>query len=422
MSVNRYVVESIIKARKSKSPPIPIHQSKSPPIRQLKDILNDKVINEGAIFRLSVDDFTNMCKKKHLRSKMAKPLNTSFDDLTIFCDIVKVGENYIDLSAKTIEEQIIAREAKKAPLFKTIRDFPDEIIDKVLSHYDSMISTIFTRLKRFLVSLSKELEEGHTLIAKIVESFSDEDKERIVYGITMYFNNGEIKPSGQKKYFDGFFPKTNNFSKLIKTLIRNIYPSSKKTTFNIEYFSHSNNRIYFKISNIKRHLISFMSEYTPKLDDELIEYMSNLIDDVIDEKYVFKLSPDKRYKIRTNDKLYDNGYYLLMDGIERRDALGKKGTGVLPTPNKKFVVEKESTENDFTHEECKLWAMMPIFNPRTLEPILIDSPLYNLLLSKSYQYDTNLIPRMITSRGYDVLHSVLFTKDYSYASQSSSSS
>ena len=286
-----------------------------------------------------------------------------------------------------------------------------------------MISTIFTRLKRFLASLSKEVEEGHTLIAKIVESFSNEDKERIVYGITMYFKNSEIQPSGQKKYFDGFFPKTtNNFSKLIKTLIRNIYPSSIKTTFNIEYFSHSNNRRYFKISNIKKHLFSFMTEYTPKLDDELIEYMSNLIDDVIDEKYVFKLSRDKRYKVRTNDKLYENAYYLLMDGIERRDALGKNGTGGLPTPNKKFVVEKESTGNDFTHEECKMWAMMPIFNPRTLEPILIDSPLYNLLLSKSYQYDTNLIPRMITSRGYDVLHSVLFTKDYSYASQSSSSS
>jgi hypothetical protein len=66
MSVNRYVVESIIKARKSKYPPIPIRHSISPPIRQIEDIINDKVINEGAIFRLSVDDFTNMCKKNIL--------------------------------------------------------------------------------------------------------------------------------------------------------------------------------------------------------------------------------------------------------------------------------------------------------------------------------------------------------------------
>jgi len=139
MPVDQYVVERIIKARKSKSPPIPIRQSKSPPIpirqsksppipirqsksppiRQLKDIIkfnNDK-INEGAIFRLSINDFTNMCKKKHLRSKMAIPLQTTFKNLTKFCDIVKVVGKHIDLSAETINEQIIAREAKNAPLF-----------------------------------------------------------------------------------------------------------------------------------------------------------------------------------------------------------------------------------------------------------------------------------------------------------------
>jgi hypothetical protein len=56
MPVDQYIVERIIKTRKSKSPPI----------RQLKDIIkfnNDK-INEGAIFRLSINDFTNICKKK----------------------------------------------------------------------------------------------------------------------------------------------------------------------------------------------------------------------------------------------------------------------------------------------------------------------------------------------------------------------
>jgi len=290
-------------------------------------------------------------------------------------------------------------------------------------HYDSMISTIFTSLKTFLVSLFNEVEKRRKLIAKIVKSFSYDDKTEIVYGIRMYFKNDKTIPSEQINYFDGFFPNTNDFSKVIKTFIRNIYshilyPSSIKRTLKIEYFSHSNNDLlYFKNtklpSNIKRHLISFMSEYTPKLDDRLVRYMSNIIDDVIDEKYVFKLSPDDRDKIRTNDKLYENAYYLLMEAIEKEHVGSDE-----PTPNKNFVVEKENTKNNFTHEECKMWAMMPIFNPRTLNPILIDSPLYNRLLCLSYQYDRCLIPRMITSRGYKVIYRVLFTKN----SQSSSSS
>ena len=68
-----------------------------------------------------------------------------------------------------------------------------------------------------------------------------------------------------------------------------------------------------------------------------------------------------------------------------------------------------------------MWAMMPIFNPRNITPILIDSPLYNLLLCKSYQYDTNLIPRMITSRGYKVIYGLLFTEDEYYDSEYSGS-
>jgi len=452
MSVNRYVVESIIKARKSKSPPI----------RQLKDILNDKVIKENGIFRLSVNDFIKMRDNVVLRRMMTKPLNTNLQKLTIFCNIIAVeAKNHIDLSAKKINEKLEApllktirdlsakkinekleapllktirdlsakkiNEKLEAPLLKTIRDLPDEIIDKIIGHYDSMISTIFTSLKTFLVSLSNEVEKGHTLIANIVASLNDDDKTGIVNSIRNFFVLQNIEEEQRKEYFNGDSPDTDDFSKLIKTFIRNIYlrflyPSSKKTTFlNVEYFS----QLYFEDtklpSNIKRHLISFMNEYTPKLDDRLVRYMSYLIDDVIHEDYVLKLSKDDRDKAKTDDKLYYNNYYLLIEGIEVRNTMEQKGevvgTGVL-TPNKRFVIEKESTKNDFTHEECKMWAMMPIFNPRTLEPILIDSPIYNLLLSKSYHYDKSLIPRMITSRGYKVIYGVLFTKN----SESSSSS
>jgi hypothetical protein len=414
MQVNTAVVERIIKGRKSKSPPI----------RELKDILNDKEIKEDAIFRLSVNDFIKMRNNVIIRSMMTKPLNTNLRNLTIFCNIIAVeAKNHIDLSAKNINKKL------EAPLFKTIRDLPSDIIDKIIDLHDSMIP-IFTKLERFLDSLFNEVDEGKTLIANIVKSFNKKEKKEIVAAIILYFKHQQMTPPEQNLCFDGFFINGNlsndNFSKLIKTLIRNIYShilylSSKKKTLKIEYFSHSNNDLlYFKNtklpSNIKRHLISFMSEYTPKLDDRLVRYMSNIIDDVIDEKYVFKLSPDDRDKIRTNDKLYENAYYLLMEAIEERITKEHVGSDE-PTPNKNFVVEKENTKNNFTHEECKMWAMMPIFNPRTITPILIDSPLYNLLLCKSYHYDRNLIPRMITSRGFQVIYGVLFTEDEYYDSE-----
>lgn len=410
-------------------------KSKSPPMRKLKDILNDKNIIKDAKFRLSINDFTKMCKNRILLRMMTEPLNTAEKDLTKFCLIAKSVGQHIDLSAKTIKEKI---NAMNAPLYITIRDLPDDSKRLIIAHYTSMISTIFTSLKKYLYSLSKEVEKGHTLILNIVASFNKKEKKEIVDGILAYFKNQQMKPAEQKGCFDGFFINGNlsndNFSKLIKTFIRNIYshildPSSIKTTLQIEYFSHRNNILtYFKYtklpSNIKKHLLSFMSEYTPKLDDRLIGYMSNLIDDVIDERYVFKLSPDDRDKIRTDDKLYDNGYYLLMAGIEERNKMEREGKAVgsdKPTPNKTFVVEKENINNNFTHEECKMWAMMPIFNPRNITPILIDSPLYNLLLCKSYQYDTNLIPRMITSRGYKVIYGLLFTEDEYYDSEYSGS-
>ena len=372
-----------------------------------------------------------MCKKKYLRSMMAIPLKTTYENLTKFCNIVKDVGVHIDLSAKTINEKINAMEA---PLLKTISDLPDELKDKIIGHYTSMISTIFTSLKTILFSLSKEIEKGHTLIPKIVDSFSKDDREKIVNAIRRFFKEERIESSKQKLYFDGFFPKTDNFDKLIKTYIRNIYfkilyPSIKTTleinlNKNIEYFSNRNNTIFYfqdtKLQlNIKRHLFSFMSEYTPKLDDRLIRYISNLIDDVIDNKYVYKLPKDNRDTIKRNDALYVNDYYLLLNEIENNNTIGSEEL----TPNKNFVVEVENPDNNFTHEECKKWTMMPIFNPRTIEPILIDSPLYNLLLYKSFHYDRNLIPRMITSRGFKVISEVLFTEDYydKYASDNSES-
>jgi hypothetical protein len=189
---------------------------------------------------------------------------------------------------------------------------------------------------------------------------------------------------------------------------------------------------------IREHLVSFINNYKPKLDDRLVGYILNIIDDVIDERYVAKFPTNKSSnsssddsssdrssddrKLRDEDTLYENYYYMLLDAIERRNILEKEkeGEGRLvgqnyPKPSKKFVVAGENSNNNFTYEECKTWAIMPIFNPRTFEPILIDSPLYNRLLLMSYKYDRSLIPRMITSRGYSVIWRVLYAyyDDYS---------
>lgn len=71
--------------------------------------------------------------------------------------------------------------------------------------------------------------------------------------------------------------------------------------------------------------------------------------------------------------------------------------------NEHRVLTDDNVLNGFTYEECKKWVTLPIINPRTFKRILIDSPIYNRLLCISYQYDTKLIPRMITSRGYYII-------------------
>lgn len=408
MAVNQHIVEKIIKPKKTKSP-----SSESPPILQLKDILKNKVIKDDAIFRLSINDYKYMCKNKILKKMMALQLNTTYKKLTKFCNIVHGVGEHIDLSTKKIN-------AMEAPLFKTITDLPDELKDKIIGHYTSMISTIFTSLKTFLFSLSKEVEEGNTLIPKIVDSFSENDKIKIVNAIDNFFDDNVIEPSNQKLYFDGFFKNANtdNFNIIIKTYIRNIYsnilyPSiSTKLKLdldkNIEKFSNLIQLSYFKQtnleSNIKKHLFSFVSEYTPKLDDRLVIYISNLIDDGIDKKYVYKFPRDDREKTIRDDRIYCNVYYTLLDSIEIKNT--KTSFKNELTPNGKFVLEKINSDNNFTYEECKTWAMMPIFNPRTIEPIEIDSPRYNRLLCLSYKY--NLLPRMITSRGFYAIFKALY--------------
>jgi hypothetical protein len=267
-------------------------------------------------------------------------------------------------------------------------------------------TSLFTSLQTFLTTLSNEVEKG-TLIRNIVSSYTSAEKEEIINAIQEYFEENEIDPADQKDYFNGFFPSANitNFANIIKQYIRNIYSQlldpSIKSAFKIEYLSYYNNITYFeqtKLSlNIAEHLFSFMSEYRPKLDDRLYRYISNIIDDDL---------------IIQKNETYRNEYYKLLIDIKIRQQ-GEQlrlpaGMGLLTdiTINQRLVVDK-NLKNDFTYEECKTWVKMPIFNPRTFKPIKIDTPLYNRLLCMSFQYDTNLIPRVITFNGYNVLSTLV---------------
>ena len=267
-------------------------------------------------------------------------------------------------------------------------------------------------LQAFFTSLSYEVDKGtNGLVTKIVDSYSQTEKEEITDAIHRYFDDEMKEPSNQ----------TKDFAKLIKQYIRNIYsqllkPSAVKTTSYIDYLSYRNCMTYFKGTKlslkIKEQLVSFMREYTPKLDYRVYRYILHIIDDVIGEQYVAKLSYDDRDTVY--DGTYRNEYYMMLDDVERRktgELRLPKGMGLLTNitigERGEPLVVDENPYNNFTYEECKMWVLMPIVHPRTFKAIAIDSPLYNRLLCMSFQYDKNLIPRMITSRGYVVIYTLI---------------
>ena len=271
---------------------------------------------------------------------------------------------------------------------------------------------LFTSFRIFLNTLSNEVENGAELINNIVVSYSHDDKKAITDAINRYFYEELITDSRKINYFDGF--ATDNFANIIKHYIRNIYSQlinpSIKTASKIEYLSFQNCNTYFKgttlLLNISNHLTIFMNEYKPKLDSRLYNYILSIIDDAIFKNDVKKLSLDTRDV--AYEETYINEYYKLLYSVIRKHS-GEQlrlpvGMGLLTdiTIAGRLVVDENAYDN-FTYDECKNWVLMPIINPRTFKPIKLDSPIYNSLLCMSFQYDTNLVPRMITSHGYNVI-------------------
>ena len=280
------------------------------------------------------------------------------------------------------------------------------------SPQQSQPESFFRSLRVFLVSLSYEVERGTTLINNIVKSYTPEDRKSITDAIKKYIEDTK----GREKYKKEF----DNIKSLVKIYVRNIYSQlldpSITPSSSIEYLSYENSKRYFEntklLFNISLHLIDYIEAYTPTLDDRINLVLIDMVDDVIDERYAvrvagFNLDPREP----AHDETYRNDYYNILSGRQhvKQQPLpqGMKVITSITIENRRISVEADNADNNFTLEECKAWVMMPIMNPRTYKPVLIDSPLYNRLLCLSYQYDTNLVPRMITSFGHRVFDALI---------------
>jgi len=289
-------------------------------------------------------------------------------------------------------------------------------------------ANLFQSLSTFLNSLSKEVDNSDRLITHIFESFeSENDIANVMKAIQKYIEE-KVSPEEKRKVFDGIMINSKNqksiLMKIIKDYILNIYSQIQEPfiipkTY-IEYLSYESyknplKRLRLRISTF---LLIYIDEYNPPLDKRIKEYLKNLIKDTISVRDIVKLplELDTREEISEgkgkDEKTYVNDYYTLLYDPNTYNTLIKKGEMRLPkgmgliTNMKVYSVGfsvDENPQNNFTYEECKMWVKMPIFNPRTFAPIKIDSPIYNRLLCMSYQYDTHLIPRMITTKGTEVL-------------------
>jgi hypothetical protein len=292
---------------------------------------------------------------------------------------------------------------------------------------------VFSKFKTFLLTLDNKIgrykwEGYHPLIDSIIQSNSEENKDNLLF----------------MEYLKGFYEMYNlelkdNITDTVRKFIYNIYEqiinnpryqiSSVSECFS--YVNKSAKRFdnYLIINKIKNALYEYVDNYRPKLDIDIKKYFKFLVEDIIPQNYVFVLhtyrngnGKDKRIKLYYDKDGYLNHYYIILfnnsilninniqyrlpegEGFINGKSLMRKFVALNdPYFNsniaEKIIVPDDDDLNDFTYEECKNWVILPIINPRTFEQISIDSPIYNRLLCMTYQYDFNLIPRMITSRG-----------------------
>jgi hypothetical protein len=296
-------------------------------------------------------------------------------------------------------------------------------------------NSIFEAFMKFLVDLQNEVINGQ-LVNNILKDATEGAKARITVPIDVYLRRKKHNESSLINIL-----KENNYDTIegvISNFINNIYAQliDSETEFNpdlaIGFLSYSNKSNNFKnaelIKKITKELITFAVKYSFVGDDKIQKYFKNIVEDTIPRDFVEKIKFDIRTKTYSERRLdpnsgdYINSYYKLVPFIsdEPKKIRLPEGMGLLigeeltkaikdlDEPyfndyNEHRVLTDNNVLNGFTYEECKKWVTLPIINPRTFKRILIDSPIYNRLLCISYQYDTKLIPRMITSRGYYII-------------------
>jgi hypothetical protein len=296
---------------------------------------------------------------------------------------------------------------------------------------------LFSSFKTFLDVLNVEVWNGTELINNILDNVNPKDIEEVTNAINIYLDHdSHINNIDNKMYRERILRglSLDNIRDIVINIIYYIYgqlisPEIFLTT-NILSFSRLNQHYNFKKGYIVRKIIykldKFIDNYKPKLNNRIKNYFINIIDDVISKNYVEKrIIDDRRDRDLDNNNNYSNYYYRLLynanielyqheyrlpygkgllTGKELREYFRKLSDTIYT--EEEFKID-DNPLNGFTYEECKKWVMMPVYNPRTFKSILIDSPIYNRLLIISLQYDTKLIPRMITSYGYNLLLSLI---------------
>jgi hypothetical protein len=300
---------------------------------------------------------------------------------------------------------------------------------------------IFASFREFLVDLhDKVMAADNVLIKNILTNATVGAKARLTVSVSSYMNRSNRSLSGVEELLKKY--DLDTAEGVIHNLIVNIFVQLLDPQFmvpadaEIACITYSNRKIVFKnaelidkifmelYANVDRYTFAGLKEYK-----NLRLYFRYMVEDVIPPVYVEKREIEVRQITSayfTEKTHYHNKYYKML--FAANDLVNNmrlpEGMGLLigkgfanaiydlddPDFNPYFysnpedrVITDNNPMNGFTYDECKNWVMIPIINPRTFKKILIDSPIYNRLLCISYQYDTNLIPRMLTSRGYMIL-------------------
>jgi len=327
---------------------------------------------------------------------------------------------------------------KKKKLVKEYQ-YKKELMSKKNVDKKDVDNYIFEVFMKFLVDLQNEVMNGQ-LINNILKDATEGAKARITVPIDVYLRRKKHDESSIQNIL-----KENNYDTIegvISNFINNIYVQliNLETEFNpdlaIGFLSYYNKSDNFKnaelIKKISNELFNFTKEYSFIGYDIFkiffIKYFKNIVEDTIPRDFVEKIKFDIRTKTYSENRNENNGdyinfYYKLVwnKNTKREDKIrlpegaglliGKELTKAIKDLDEPYfndyyehrVITDDNVLNGFTYEECKKWVTLPIINPRTFKRILIDSPIYNRLLCISYQYNTKLIPRMITSRGYYII-------------------